>query len=75
MTTHTYIKRNNKVKNVKRGAYIKYIMTLNGIKVSDIANDLSISNVAVYRSINGLSTISRVDEWLRNNLGLEGFND
>lgn len=67
-------KRNIKVKNVKRAAYIKYQLYSKGLSLSNIALDLHISNAAVYRSINDLSTITRVDEWLYKNLGLEVVN-
>lgn len=67
-------KRNIKVKNVKRAAYIKYQLYKKGLSLSNIALDLHISNAAVYRSINDLSTITRVDEWLYKNLGLEVVN-
>lgn len=74
MTTYMIKKRNSKVKNVKRAAYIKYHLYRQGLSLSDIANDLEISNAAVYRSINGLSTIRRVDEWLYKNLKLDVVN-
>lgn len=74
MTPHMTKKRNSKVKNVKRAAYIKYQLYRKGLNLSDIANDLNISNAAVCRSINGLSTIRRVDEWLYENLRLEVAN-
>ena len=75
MTPYMTKKRNSKVKNVKRAAFIKFRLNSAGLKLSDIASDLSISRAAVYRSINGLSTISRVDEWLYENLRLEVVND
>lgn len=75
MTTYMIKKRNSKVKNVKRAAFIKFRLNSAGLKLSDIASDLNISRAAVYRSINGLSTISRVDEWLYENLRLEVVND
>ena len=64
MTSYKKNKSNNKVKNVKRGAYIKYRQYIQGYSLNDIAVELNISNAAVYRSIYGLSKISRVDEWL-----------
>lgn len=74
MTSYMTKKRNSKVKNVKRAALIKYKLNRRGLKLSDIASDLRISRTAVYRSINDLSTITRVDEWLSENLGLEVVN-
>lgn len=74
MTSHMIKKRNSKVKNVKRAAFIKYQLYRQGLSLSDIANDLKISNSAVYRSINGLSTVRRVDEWLYENLRLKVAN-
>lgn len=74
MTPHMKKKRNSKVKNVKRAAFIKYKLYSNGFSLSDIAKDLHISNAAVFRSINELSKVTRVDEWLHENLGLEVVN-
>lgn len=74
MTSYMTKKRNSKVKNVKRAALIKFQLNSRGLKLSDIASDLQITRTAVYRSINDLSTISRVDEWLCENLGLEVVN-
>lgn len=74
MTSYMTKKRNSKVKNVKRAALIKFQLNSRGLKLSDIASDLQITRTAVYRSINDLSTISRVDGWLRENLGLEVVN-
>ena len=71
MTPHMNKKGKQKVKNVKRAALIKFKLNCKGLKPSDIASDLHISRSAVYRSLNSLSTISRVDEWLYENLGLE----
>lgn len=74
MTSYMTKKRNSKVKNVKRAALIKFKLNSKGLKLSDIASDLQITRTAVYRSINDLSTISRVDGWLQENLGLEVVN-
>lgn len=74
MTSHMNKKHNRKVKNVKRAAYIKYQLYRKGLTLTQIAEDLHISNAAVYRSINGLSKITRIDEWLQANLGLEVVN-
>ena len=63
-------KINKKVKNIKRGAYIKYRLYSTGFNLNDIAEELNITNAAVYRSIYGLSKITRVDEWLKVNLNI-----
>ena len=46
-------------------AYIKYKLYSAGLNLNDIATELKITNATVYRSIYGLSKISRVDEWLK----------
>lgn len=74
MTSHMPIKSNTPIKNVKRAAFIKYKLGCKGYKTSDIARDLEISRAAVTRSIYGLSTVSRVDEWLCEKLGKEVVN-
>ncbi|MCD8378435.1 MAG: hypothetical protein LUB59_06580 [Candidatus Gastranaerophilales bacterium] len=69
ITSHMSKKSNQNLKNVKRAALIKYELCCSGLKLVDIANDLGITKSAVYRSIYGLSTVSRVDDWLKNNVG------
>ncbi len=71
MTSHMSIKSNTPIKNVKRAAFIKYKLGCKGYKISDVARALGISGTAVTRSIYGLSTVSRVDEWLCEKLGKE----
>lgn len=71
MTPHMVKKRNSNIRNVKRAAFIKYKLSCNGFRMGDIAEDLNITPQAVYRSINGLSKITRVDEWLCEKLGKE----
>ena len=63
-------KINKRVKNIKRAAYIKYKLYSAGLNLSDIATELNITNAAVYRSIYGLSKITRIDEWLKKNIGI-----
>lgn len=70
MTSCNNYKNKNNLKNVKRAAYIKYKLYSAGLTLNDIALDLKISNSAVYRSINGLSKISRIDDWLKDKLGV-----
>lgn len=71
MRPHMTEKRNSNIRDVKRVAFIKYKLNCIGLKLVDVARDLGISRQAVYRSINGLSKISRVDEWLCEKLGKE----
>lgn len=70
MTTRTQKKYNKNVKNVKQAAFIQYKLKENGMKQSLIASELGISNSAVSRALNGLSTISKVAEWLEDNIGV-----
>lgn len=74
MTTQLRKKSNRKIKNVKRAALIKFKLYSKGLKPSDVASELHISRSAIYRSFNGLSKITRVDEWLEKNLGMEAVN-
>lgn len=71
MTTYNLIKRNKKIRNIKKAARIKYELGRRGFKLNNIAQELKMSNAAVFRSINDLSKISRVDEWIKINLGFE----
>ena len=70
MTTHNLKKRNKKKRNIKRAARIKFELGLRNLKASSIASDLNISRAAVYRSMYGLSKITRVDEWIAKNLDM-----
>lgn len=71
MTTYKIVNRNKKIRNIKKAALIKYELQCRNLTLSGIAKDLQISNTAIYRSINDLSKISRVDEWISEKLGLE----
>lgn len=74
MTTHIKVKRNRKNKNVTKAASIQFELKKRGLTQKLIAEDLHISTQAVSRAVNGQSTITRVDEWLYENLGLEAVN-
>ena len=74
MTPQILKKNNSKLNSMKNAAFIKYKLSELKLSFSDIAHDLEISNAAVSRSIYGKSKITRVDEWLRDNLGLEVVN-
>lgn len=74
MTSHMRKKHNKKVKNVKnkeKAAYIHFQLKRRGFTFQTIADDLNISHTAVCRSVSDLSTISRVDDWIKTNLGIE----
>lgn len=59
-------KKNSYVKKkVIKAAIIKYKLKKLGYKLSDISRDLNISTAAVSRAIQGKSTISRVEDWLK----------
>lgn len=73
MTSYKFKNRNKKIRNIKKAATVKYELGIRGLMLSDIARDLDISNSAVYRAINDLSTIARVNEWVYQNLGLKNI--
>ena len=70
MKSQVNLQNNNNKRNIKRAAKISYLLKINGFKQIDIANDLKISTVAVSRSFYGLSKISKVDNWLKEKLGI-----
>jgi len=74
MVAETSRKNTNINKNVTKAAYIQYQLKRNGFTQAQIAKELNINPVAVSRSFYGLSKISRVDNWLADNLGLEVVN-
>lgn len=74
MTSHIRKKHNKKVKNVKnqeKAAYIQYLLKTKGLSQSLIANELGITESAVSRALYDQSKITRVDEWLEANLGID----
>lgn len=70
MTPHKRLKNNKTKRNVKRAARIMYELKIRGIKQWEVAEELGMTRQAVSRSFLGLSTVSRVDEWIEQNLGL-----
>lgn len=70
MTSYAIKKRNKTKRNIKQVARIKYELGVRGLKMVDIAKDLNITQQAVQRAVYGLSTVTRVDEWLDENIGL-----
>lgn len=74
MVTKTKYLKSDKKRNVTQIAYIQYQLKRNGFTQRDIALDLGICEQAVSRAIRKQSQITRVDEWLRDNLGLEVVN-
>ena len=79
MTSYKNLKRNRKKNNIKqknviKGAFIQYQLKLRGLTQAQIAKELNISSQAVHRALLGQSKISRVDEWIEENLGLEAVN-
>lgn len=70
MTSKKRKKINKNVKNVKKAAYIKYLLQLNGYCINDIAKDLKITHTAASRAIYGQSKISKVENWLQAHLEL-----
>lgn len=74
MITKTNSKNSLLKQNVTKAAFIQYQLKKRGLSQKQKASELNITPVAVSRSINGLSKITRVDEWLQNNLGMEVIN-
>ena len=70
MKTQEKLQNNDNQRNIKQTAKILYLLKIKGIKQSDIAAELKISRAAVSRSFYGLSKISKVDNWLKENLGI-----
>lgn len=61
-------KKINNIKDIKRAAYIKYVLQLNGYCINDIAKDLGVTHSAVSRAIYGQSKVSRVETWLNEHI-------
>lgn len=59
-----------KRKDVNRARIIKAAMALKGVQNAHIAEDLGVSRQAINRALYGLSTISRFDSWVKENLGI-----
>lgn len=74
MTPYIRKKYKKRIKNVTKAAVIQFELKKRGLTQAAIAEDLGITPVAVSRAISDLSTISRVDEWITQNLGLEVSN-
>jgi len=71
MKTQKMKKENDKKPNLNKATIIQVALKTRRIKQADIAAALKISQQAVNRSIYGLTTITRVDDWCRENLGIE----
>jgi len=71
MTSHKRKNNNRNIKNIKKSAYIQYLLKTKGFSQSLIASELGITEAAVSRALYGQSTISRVNEWLETNLEIE----
>lgn len=70
MNMTTYKKRNfkKKIKNINKAALIKYKLARKGLSLADIARELKVTRSAISKSIYDLSKISRVDDWIEQNL-------
>lgn len=62
---------NRQKRSIQDIAYIQYLIKKNGFTQTNIAHELNISAEAVTRSIQGLSTIKKVDNWLKENINLD----
>lgn len=70
MRTQNAKKRNNPEPNLNKAIAIKMALLKKGKKQVDIAADLGISRACVSRAIRDLTSVPRVDDWVRENLGI-----
>ncbi len=68
--TQNQVKRNKSISNIKRTATIIYLLKLNGITQQAIANELGMQKSAVCRAINMHARSRKVENWLKENLGI-----
>ena len=62
--------QNEFLRKVKRGADIKYRIKLAGLTQKMIADELNVTESCISRVISGIATSQRVDNWLKENLGV-----
>ena len=70
MKPHKKLKNNKTKRNIKKTALINYELKKRGLSQAYIAKKLNISRTAVNRAIGDLSKITKVNEWLEENLRL-----
>lgn len=60
----------NSKKNINRAAKINYLLRINGYTQRAMAKELGISCVWVSNVINGKGYNSKIDNWIKENLGI-----
>jgi Trp operon repressor len=70
MKPQTFEVENKNKRNIKRAAYINYLLRSRGYSQTKMANELNVSTACICRVINGIAKSKRVDNWLRENLGI-----
>ncbi|MBQ2872338.1 helix-turn-helix transcriptional regulator [bacterium] len=60
----------NSRRNIKRAAKINYLLRINGYTQRTMAEELGISYVWVCNVINGKGYNPKVENWLKENLGI-----
>lgn len=62
---------NRNKRNIKRAAYINFLLKSRGYSQTQMATELNVSTACICRVINGQAKSKRVDNWLKENLGVE----
>ncbi len=72
MTMKSYLQKNSNAnkRNIKRKAKILYLLSIKGITQKDISKKLNISKQAVNQAIYGKSKITKVEDYLREKIGV-----
>ena len=68
--TQKQAEKNKSISNIKRTAEIIYYLKLNGITQQAIADELHMHKSAVNRAINMNGRSRKVENWLKENLGI-----
>lgn len=66
---------NIKKRNIKKAAYINYLLKTSGYNQNLIAAELKVTPACVCRVINGVAKSSRVENWLKKHLKFEVMYD
>ena len=70
MLSQTKQKKDVVQRNIKRTAQIKYLLSINGYTQTKLAKELGISIVWLNYYIQGKVNSPRVENWLKENLGI-----
>lgn len=74
MKTQKVQKKNMLKPNLYKAALIQFELKKRGWKQTKIAQELGITDSAVYRCVHGVSKSQKVDNWIENNLELKFGN-